>query len=132
MLDDALHAAVRGAHDAAVARRVGQRHGEQREPLALRRGDERAQRVGLRERHVPREHEHEAVVREQRRRLLHRVPGAQLRFLAHALQLELMVKIAINAHGTGASSFYFRSAVPRHHDHAPRREPRRLAQHVQQ
>ena len=75
------------AHDAAVAERVGQIDGQQREVLAGAGRDQRAQRLGADQRHVAVEHQRDAVVGQHRHRLLHRVAGAELRHLAHEFAL---------------------------------------------
>jgi hypothetical protein len=93
-----LHRAIGAAHDAAIARGVGQAHGQQRQllrpaPPAMQ-PPARAAVAGLGQRHIAREHDHGAVVLQLRHGLLHGVAGAQLRLLAHKFQ----VKLASNAY----------------------------------
>ena len=87
LLDDADDAVDRevaaAAHDPAVSARLGQLDRQQRE-LRRRRGvDEALQRLGLDQRHIAVEDQRHAVVVKQRRGLLQRVSGAELRLLAH-------------------------------------------------
>jgi hypothetical protein len=131
VLDDARHLSCAIAQDAAVARGVGQAHGQQRQLPAghgLRGRHQRAQRGRLRQRHVAREHDHRAVVRQARHGLLHGVAGAQLRLLAHTFH----VKLACNARQSCGSRFYFCSAVAGDDDGAARLQVRRLVQHMVQ
>ena len=70
--------------DATVAARIGELDGEEREPLAAPRQRRDAASVfALDQRHVAAQHERRAVVVEERRGLLQRMAGAELRLLAN-------------------------------------------------
>ena len=81
VLDDALHR-VAIAHDAPVAAGVGQLDGQQRQAFTAAQVHQCARGGGLDQRHVAVENQGRARIVQQRRRLLHRVAGAQLRHLA--------------------------------------------------
>ncbi len=125
VLDDGLHAAVRGALDAPVAARVGQAQREQRQLLARAHLQQGAQRGGLGQGHIAREHQRHPVVGQQRQRLLHRVAGAQLGLLAHAAQCQRQRRAPV-----GQRRLHLLGLVPGHHHRLPRLQLRRLLQHV--
>ena len=128
VLNDALHGAVGIAHDAAVAGGVGQRDGEQRQPLATTGGHQCAQGVGLGQGHIAREDDRCAIGREMGHGLLHGVAGAQLRFLAHKLQ----IKMGCSARESCGSRFYFCSTVAGDDDGAAGLQAGCLVQHMVQ
>ena len=80
VLDDAQHAPPGVADDAAVAGRV-RHHGRHHAEAALRRLDQGTQRVGTNQRHIAIKHEDMGIGIDQRQRLHHGVPRAQLRLL---------------------------------------------------
>jgi hypothetical protein len=73
----------RGPDDATVAARLGELDGEESQPRPCRGGDQLLQRVGLDQGHVAVEDERRSGVVEERRGLLQRMAGAELRLLAH-------------------------------------------------
>ncbi|OIQ72175.1 hypothetical protein GALL_462010 [mine drainage metagenome] len=81
VFDDALHRTVRVAQNAAIAVRMREFHGEQGQRSGLCLGDQRQQAARRNQRHVAIQHQADAVGRQQRHRLLHRVAGAELRLL---------------------------------------------------
>ena len=86
LLDDGLHLASCVAHDAAVTRGIGKLDGEQRQLFAAAGCNQGLQRIGLRERHIAREHHHCRLIGQMGRSLLHRVASAELGHLAGKLQ----------------------------------------------
>ena len=91
LLDDGPHrrvVATAVAHDAAISHGVVQLQSQQCQFVAAAQVDQLAQGFDLRQRHVAAEHHHDAVIGQHRHRLLHRVAGAELRLLAHTLQLQ--------------------------------------------
>src|SRR6185295_4269185 len=74
---------ARVANDAAVAARLGELDREQGQAGRAGGGDEPLQRLGLDQGHVAVEDERRRVVVEERRGLLQRVAGAELRLLAN-------------------------------------------------
>ena len=117
VFDDGAHVAVSGTLDAAITRGVGQLQCEQGQALAATGGQQRGQRVGLGQRHVARQHQRDTVVGQQRQRLLHRVPGAELRLLAGKFQ----AKTAFCGRKSSACRFNFDSTMPCNHHRLPRR-----------
>ncbi len=98
LLDDAPHLSV-AAHDATVAVRVIEQHRQQADATAG--GDQQAFERGRRhERHVAVEHQRVRAVGKVRKRLHHRVPGAELRLLQHKDHVALRGKR--RAHRLGA------------------------------
>ncbi len=123
LLDDALHAAVIAAQHAAVAGGVGQRDGQERQAPAAAGRHQRAQRVGGDERHVAREDERDAVVRQVRRGLLHRMARAELRRLAHEGERRLRRDLP-------QAGLHLVGAVARHHHQRARAEADCRVRHV--
>ena len=76
----------RSAHDAAVAAGVRQVQGEQSQLTTVAKGQQRLQSVGGGQGHVARQDKRDAVILKLGQGLLHRMAGAQLRLLPHALQ----------------------------------------------
>ncbi|MNS86492.1 hypothetical protein D3C72_1203980 [compost metagenome] len=125
MLDDAAHAALAVAHDAAIAGGVGQhfrQHGG-----ALAAGVQQAlQGFGLHQRHVAVQHQGHVVLAvsiEQRHGLLHRVARALLRLLQHEVQ---KIRLAFK------SLFDAVRAVAHHNDDARGFQLARAVQHMSQ
>ena len=111
-LDDAAYPAVT-ANDAAVAVRIVQQHRQQPD-AAPRRHHQPLERCRRNQRHIAVKHQRMRVVGQQRQRLHHRVPGAELRFLQH--ETDVALGRERTAHGFGT--------VPDHDDDAGIRLPR--------
>ena len=62
VLHDGVHLTAGAAHDAAIASRVGKVDGQQRQLFAVTHMKQGLQRVGLRQRHITRQHHHHAVI----------------------------------------------------------------------
>ena len=89
VLHNGPHLALGIAHDAAITR--GVRHGQRQQCQALARTlrDQGLQGLWPGQGHIARQDHGDAVIRQHRHRLLHRMAGAQLRHLAHKLQARL-------------------------------------------
>ncbi len=87
LFDDTQHLAVRIAHDAAVAGRIVERHGEHAVAALPRAIGETPQRARARERHIAVQHERRHRRIQQRQCLLHRVAGAELLLLNRELHV---------------------------------------------
>ena len=85
VLDNARDLAV-FAHDAAVAVRMRQVHRQQPQLSGLRRGHQRLQGRGVRQRHIAIQHQRDAAVRQLGQRLFHGMAGAVLFGLKHKRQ----------------------------------------------
>ncbi|MNQ79185.1 hypothetical protein D3C85_941190 [compost metagenome] len=124
VLDDAAHAALAVAHDAAIAGGIGQHLGQHGGALAA--GVQQAlQGLGLHQRHVAVQHQGHVVLAvslEQRHGLLHRVTRALLRLLQHEVQIVLAFE----------SLFDAIRAMADHDDDARRLQLARAVQHMGQ
>ena len=98
-------------HNASITRGINHLQGQQRQLGARTRGDQVEQGGGPGQGHIARQHHHDAVVGQHRHRLLHGVPGPQLRLLAH----KLYRKRACSPRIYCASCFYFDSTVTGDH-----------------
>ena len=88
VFDDGLHAPGSRAHDAAIARGVGKVDRQQGEIGAIAGRNQVTQSVSLGQRHIARQNNHHAVIGQHGHSLLHGVAGAELRLLAHKLQVK--------------------------------------------
>jgi hypothetical protein len=86
LLDDPANRAARVAHDAPIAGRVGEFDRQQADPRP-RAVDQSREGFGPHQRHVAVQNQRRPVVLEQRRRLLHRMSGTELRLLQNQLQV---------------------------------------------
>ncbi len=125
MFDDAAHVAVGVAHDAAIARGIGQHFGQHGGALAAR-VQQTLQRFGLHQRHVAVQHQRDVVLavafQQQRHGLLHGMTRALLRLLQHEVQVRLAFECLLDAF----------SAMADHHDDARGLQLARAVQHVRQ
>ena len=85
---------------------------------------QRLHRVCLCQRHIAREHHHNAIVRQNRRCLLHGVARSQLRHLARE------PASGFDAVGLRQGSFHLLRAVARNHHHLPRLQLRGGIEHM--
>jgi hypothetical protein len=136
--DDGAHGDVaialrRAAHDAAVgAGVVAGVHRQQRDLVLAAQRDQAPHGLGAHQRHVAVQDQRQAIVRQQRRRLLHGVAGAQLRFLAHRLRRNFSAISAASACPVSAERFNFRSAVAGDHNRRARAQRGRTVEYVRQ
>jgi hypothetical protein len=121
-----------GAHDAPIAGRVGHAQREQGQALAVALRQQGLQRGRLGQRHIARQHQRDAVVGQQRQRLLHRVAGAELGLLARKLQPQRRIRAGARWPHTLAGGLDLCRAVPRDHHRLAGRYPRCTVNHMGQ
>ena len=127
VLDDGLHR-LTGAQNTPITRGVGKCDGQQGQPLASAGSQQRAQGIGTGQGHITREHQHHALIAEQRGSLQHRVAGTELWLLAHALRLPG----AGSRCGPRHMGLDFSRTVTRHHHHLARLQRSRSVKHMLQ
>lgn len=127
MFDDGLHR-LTGAQNTTITRGVGKCDGQQGQSLASAGSQQRAQGIGTGQGHIAREHQHHALIAEQRGRLQHRVAGTELWLLAHALRLPG----AGSRCGPRHMGLDFSRTVTRHHHHLARLQRSRSVKHMPQ
>ena len=103
------HCALRAAraHDAAIAGGVRKIDGQQRQLVSATRRHQRTQGVDAGQRHIAREHDHDAVIGQLRHRLLHGVAGAQLWLLSYEINAQSACSPRIHC----AGCFHFHSTM---------------------
>ena len=111
LLNNALHCASLVAHNAAIACRVRHAHRQQRQLVAARCIHQALQCGGLRQGHISRKHNHQAVIGQLGNCLLHCMAGTQLGLLARKQQ----VKTGFSALCTCEGCFHFCSTMTRNH-----------------
>lgn len=90
VFDDAAHAALRIAHDAAVAGGIVEIGDQYRDAAFC--GEQTLQRLGSDERHVAVQHQHACIDRHRRHRVLHGMAGAQALLLLGPVEIGLVGK----------------------------------------
>ncbi len=125
MFDDAAHAALGVAHDAAITGGIGQHFGQHGGALAAR-VQKALKRFRLHQRHVAVQHQRHIVLavafQQLRHGLLHGVTRALLRLLQHEVQIRLAFECLLDAIG----------AMADHHNDARGIQLACAVQHVRQ